>query len=483
MHFQMTIAGDAESASSSKRAYSVAILGYYDLLHVFQYLPRSSLVIAARVCKAWRDAAYDPRLWRECEADLRLSSPSVATADSLNVRGIRAVKMDGNDCDNGKQNVGGFLEALHVNTLIIDMNENSVKPNIPTKSLSTLRCLALTNGVLYMQEELRHLLSPLKQLQQLHMSITDAEDVNDKGERSPLEALISVLPKLKDLELKVCDSDRFLPSSDFTAPNIHRLALSDMAITSETFLNINRCFPQLRHLMMKDNGMDEAEEGEEYDFPLDLKHFINLESVCLGRWECTVMVPVNFLKLFRNSPNITALNLTVQTPYWGAEMDDEDFETIINSLPNLKVLVYGHCASLEALNSCVKKMAHLEVLASIATMFRYHEDIEEATKFIASINQHMPRLISLLDIDVDLRKYGVLDNVKYLTVGETSYYWYGNIGKRVRKVTSQPVGGSGDDDRWDWEIIPRGSADWHEAVATKHFQLLETYYLGLMDWY
>lgn len=468
-------------------------LTYYDLLQVFQYLSLKSLVNAAKVCVAWREAAYSPQFWTGCLPKLSYLTLDAITAAGLKQRKIQAIRLKSDTFEDGSQKFSQFFEALPIKTLIIQMNSENIAASIPTKSLAYLRCLALTGKAATALEDLEKVLSPLVSLQQLHIEV-DEDSVSQTDENSEvnestgsdgeensscliLKTLLSNLPELKDLELTLTGGEGSSSFSGITAPNIHRLVLAGNSLTIHTFTEIDRCFPQLKHLTMTESANDE-EDAEEYDFPKDSKHFQMLESVYLGREECTIMLPDNFLMLFRNSRNITAVNLTIQTPYYGAELEDEDFENIITTLPSLKALIYGHCVSLEMLTTLAPKMASLEVLASLGTLFMYRKDPEVAAKFISIINEHMPRLYSLLEIDLDLREYGDLDNVKYLTISGSR--WHEGI---CRKLSALDTPSDGDHcvSSTSWTEVEGGSVEWHEAVGTKHFQLEDTYYLGLMN--
>ena len=95
----------------------------YDVLNlIFQYLELDTLHICAHVCKAWREVAYSPALWRKFvfinTPQLRLLDISLDAVESLQHRNIKVLELDCKGTIDIPERMNNVLKCLQLDALI-----------------------------------------------------------------------------------------------------------------------------------------------------------------------------------------------------------------------------------------------------------------------------------------------------------------------------------------------------------------------------
>ena len=471
------------------------------LVLLFTYLDKPSLINAAQVCIGWRKAAYTPRFWRGSIPHMSDNSMSVETARSFKERGITSLSIPGESQETDPDKITELLNncAAYQQTecLIVDQldTSTSITEHYPQR-FETLKHLALlhTPNSVVTKENFEQAMRPLVNLVQLHIGWPQDVMVLGKVDKfNYAEVLFSCLPELADLEISQHDfcgmfDVKQLPES-LVYHKLRRLVMTQpLEVDHEVLAAVCSRFPALKHFSVPGRHAEfevPQDEQDEDDYEGKLWHFSCLESVNFGNfvYQYLLMAPsIIFTTLFSGAQNLTALDLSVHEPYFGEELLDADFLTIIRSLPQLTVLIYGHRVGLRTFRKALPLMGNIEVLADISS--GEDDTEEEITEFLHNINQAIPKLISLLKVyniayDVDNGEVtsGVSEcaNIRFISSDTYRVRWSHEI---VMKVSTT---NESQETITEWVHVEKGSVQWREAVGQKYFRLPETFDFGLID--
>ena len=292
------------------------------------------------------------------------NSMSVETARSFKERGITALSIPGESQETDPDKITELLNncAAYQQTecFIVDQldTSTSITEHYPQR-FETLKHLALlhTPNSVVTKENFEQAMRPLVNLVQLHIGWPQDVIVLGKVDKfNYAEVLFSCLPELADLEISQHDfcgmfDVKQLPES-MVYHKLRRFVMTQpLEVDHEVLTAVCSRFPALKHFSVPGRHAEfevPQDEQDEDNYEGKLWNFSFLESVNFGNFVCQylLMTPAILTTLFSGARNLTALDLSVHhdhLPYLGEELSDADFLTIIKSLPQLTVLIYGRC--------------------------------------------------------------------------------------------------------------------------------------------
>ena len=334
------------------------------MIEIFRHLDIKSLVCVALTCKKLKLVAYTPSLWKNCVVSLHTFELKKYVADSFNMRqiGIVFIKLETavvNVWNNIfiQPNLDRLASADCIKFLTINhLPRDDVLRTRPTLFFPTrfhsLTCLILKENIKeqeFMTYDYLCLLEAafkaLINLSQLQFEFVIAPTFRDRLPSAAFverftkfnyfSLILKCLPLLADLQIYVeyehahvrdelPPTDNIFSNDQEIRPTLKRLSISQAILDSHIGgMQIPKLFPNLKHLEIERNK-PKNRVGESYVKEV-LCPLQSLESIELSieRTDISDLIP----KL----PGLKALKLNPETSY-------SDFETLIESCPNLQVL-------------------------------------------------------------------------------------------------------------------------------------------------
>ncbi|KAH7950280.1 hypothetical protein HPB49_021801 [Dermacentor silvarum] len=207
------------------------------LSRLFSHFRGRERLPLASVCRAWRDALYDPRHWRDMAAVLRCRELRKETADarrrlleSLERRGMDAVWLVGASDEDLADVVSLGAALLSRARLLFGCNEltdaglwAALRPTVT--SLTLADCINVADETL---AAVAQLLPALRELNLQAYHVTDASLAHLGGVGGGLVQLVQAVPQLRELSLSGCTkiSD---DGVELLAENLRQLRVLDLS--------------------------------------------------------------------------------------------------------------------------------------------------------------------------------------------------------------------------------------------------------------
>ncbi|KAH7944603.1 hypothetical protein HPB52_021818 [Rhipicephalus sanguineus] len=275
----------AAAAASSRPRNAAEMLSYPEFLsRLFSHFRGRERLPLASVCRAWRDALYDPRHWRDMAASLRCRELRLETADvrrrlleSLERRGVDAVVLVG-ATDDDLADVVSLGAAL-----------------LSRARLVALRC----------------------------------SSVSDRG----LESLLAASPRVSSLELFGCNELTDAGLWAALRPTVTSLTLADcINVADETLAAVAQLLPALRELNLQAYHVTDA----------SLAHLggggLGSQLVVLRLRSCWELTNQGLVQLVQAVPQLRELSLSGCT-----KISDDGVELLAENMRQLRVLDLSWC--------------------------------------------------------------------------------------------------------------------------------------------
>ena len=281
----------SHSVVNSRDFYSECLENYCIQRKIFGYLSTGDKVVAARVCKQWRDIIYQPGMWLNknlCidmdEVDMRIMAPSLKRRNITRLRLHNDVSL-ATPCDAILWDATKFLLLMC-----------SLGPII--KSLDMKRCSARIN-----EEILERACNwkTLPCLESLHLSYTTPTCARPTS--GSIKVICERCPGLKSLQMNNCDN---LTDSTLTLVGQKLTALTDLDITmcksftDAGLYNISTCLSHLTALTVDGSYITNTGVSHLTKFPL---RKLSMSLCCNINEDC-----INALLPLRNS--LQGLNIS-----------------------------------------------------------------------------------------------------------------------------------------------------------------------------
>ncbi|XP_037287223.2 uncharacterized protein LOC119180184 [Rhipicephalus microplus] len=265
------------------------------LSRLFSHFRGRERLPLASVCRAWRDAAYDPRHWRDMAASLRCRELRLETADvrrrileSLERRGLDAVVLVG-ATDDDLADIVSLGAAL----------------------LSRARIVALR-----------------------------CSSVSDRG----LESLLAAAPRVSSLELFGCNELTDAGLWAALRPTVTSLTLADcINVADETLAAVAQLLPALRELNLQAYHVTDASlahlgglgGGSHHHHQ---QHHPQSQLVILRLRSCWELTNQGLVQLVQAVPQLRELSLSGCT-----KISDDGVELLAENMRQLRILDLSWC--------------------------------------------------------------------------------------------------------------------------------------------
>ena len=450
------------------------------MIEIFRHLDIKSLVCVALTCKKLKLVAYTPSLWKNCVVSLHTFELKKYVADSFNMRqiGIVFIKLDTavvNVWNNIfiQRNLDRLASADCIKFLTINhLPRDDVLRTRPTLFFPTrfhsLTCLILKENIkeqefltydyLCLLEAAFKALINLSQLQfefviapTFHDRIPSAAFVEKFTKFKYFSLILKCLPLLEDLQIyedyehtyvrdELLPTDKRFSGEQEIRPNMKRFSISQAILDSHLeWMQIPKLFPNLKHLGIECNE-PKNRVSESYIKGV-LCQMGNLESIELSieRTDISDLIP----KL----PGLKALKLNPETSY-------SDFETLIESCPNLQVLsITSFVLATDHLCTAIKRLRNLQILKISEETMNSFDD-----KLFHSLQTCNTRLSSLIGV-VCNNPSDLPPQIKFITCEADGYTRKNPVCLLMRNAN-------------DWVKIRKESTTWHEAMGTWFFHVI-----------